>query len=40
MRRYLWFSLMASLFAQGAMGQATEDSAARPERAVEEISTT
>ena len=35
MRRYLWFSLIASLFVQGAIGQ-TDGSAARHEKAVEE----
>ena len=36
MRKHLWFSLIASLFVQGAMGQTTDGSAARHEKTVEE----
>jgi CubicO group peptidase (beta-lactamase class C family) len=35
-RKHFWFSLIASLFVQGAMGQTTDGSAARHEKAVEE----
>src|SRR5579875_3808908 len=36
MHKHLWLSLMAGLFVQGAMAQATHGSAARHEKAVEE----
>ena len=36
MRRYLWFSLMASVFVAGATGQTQDGVSARREKVVEE----